>query len=70
MSVAILKYSSCNVASLSNCLKLIKVKHYICNSAKDLELASVIILPGVGTFEGVIDEIKENSTYDVIKKKS
>jgi len=70
MSVAILKYSSCNVASLSNCLKLIKVKHYICNSAKDLELASVIILPGVGTFEGVIDEIKENSTYDVIKKKA
>ena len=70
MSVAILKYRTCNVASLSNCLKSINIKHYICNSAKDLELASVIILPGVGTFEGVIDEIKENSTYDVIKKKA
>jgi glutamine amidotransferase len=70
MSVAILKYDSCNVTSLSNCLKLIDVKHSICNSAKDLEFASVIILPGVGTFEGVIEEIMENSTYDVIKKKA
>jgi glutamine amidotransferase len=70
MSVAILKYDSCNVASLSNCLKLIDVKHFICNSAKDLKFASVIILPGVGTFEGVIEEIMTNSTYDVIKKKA
>ena len=62
MSVAILKYSSCNVTSLSNCLKLINVKHYICNSAKDLEFASIIILPGVGTFEGVIEEMRKNKT--------
>ena len=70
MSVAILKYSSCNVSSLSNCLKLINVKHYICNTAKDLEFASIIILPGVGTFECVIEEIKQNNIYNVIKKKA
>jgi len=70
MTVAILKYSSCNLSSLSNCLNSIEVKHHICLSAKDLESASIIILPGVGTFEGVMDEIKKNGAYDVIKKKA
>jgi len=70
MTVAILKYSSCNLSSLSNCLNSIGIKYHICLSAKDLEAASIIILPGVGTFESVIDEIKKNGTYDVIKKKA
>ena len=69
MTVAIFKYSSCNLSSLSNCLNSIGVKYHICLSAKDLEAASIIILPGVGTFESVIDEIKKNGVYDVIKKK-
>ena len=70
MTVAIVKYSSCNLSSLSNCLKSIGVEHHICLSVKDLESASIIILPGVGTFEGVIDEIKKNGIYDIIKKKA
>ena len=70
MSIAILKYSSSNVSSLSNCLKSIGVKHYVCSSQKDLNYASTIILPGVGTFEGVLDEIKKNNTYKTIIEKA
>jgi len=70
MSVAILKYSSSNVSSLSNCLKSIGVKHYICHSKKDLSYASTIILPGVGTYEGVLNEIKKNNTYETIIEKA
>ena len=70
MSIAILKYSSSNVSSLSNCLKSINIKHYICCSKKDLEHATTIILPGVGTYEGVLDEIRTNGTFKVIKKKA
>ena len=70
MSVAILKYSSSNVSSLSNCLKSIGVKHYVCSSQKDLNYATTIILPGVGTYEGVLNEIKKNNTYETIIKKA
>ena len=70
MSIAIIKYSSSNVSSLSNCLKSIGVKHYVCSSQKDLNYASTIILPGVGTFEGVLDEIKKNNTYKTIIEKA
>lgn len=70
MSIAILKYSSSNVSSLSNCLKSIGVKHYLCSSQKDLKYASTIILPGVGTFESVLDEMKKNNTYEAVIKKA
>ena len=70
MSLAILKYGSSNISSLSNCLKSQNIKHYICTSKKDLSYATTIILPGVGTYEDVIDEIKTNNTFEVIKKKA
>ena len=69
MSIAILKYGSSNISSLSNCLKSQNIKHYVCSSKKDLSYATTIILPGVGTYEDVIDEIKTNNTFEVIKKK-
>jgi len=70
MSIAILKYSSSNTNSLSNCLKSINIKHYICSSKKDLEHATTIILPGVGTYEAVLDEIRTNDTFKILKKKA
>jgi len=70
MTVAILKYSSSNISSLSNCLKSLNVKHYICSSTNDLNYATTIILPGVGTYEDVVDEIKTNNTFNLIKKKA
>ncbi len=70
MSIAILKYGSSNISSLSNCLKSQNIKHYVCSSKKDLSYATTIILPGVGTYEDVIDEIKTNNTFEVIKKKA
>ena len=35
-----------------------------------MNYATTIILPGVGTYEDVVDEIKTNNTFNLIKKKA
>ena len=60
IKICILDYKSGNVGSVFNIIKYMGYNCKISNEEKDLEDASHIILPGVGSFKKSMKKIKEN----------
>lgn len=58
--IGIIDYSSSNLISLSKCLENLKFDFIISNNSKRLNACDVLILPGVGTFENVMNFLKKN----------
>ena len=66
-----------NSGSVSNMLKYLGIDHFRSNKKKDLESASKIILPGVGSFDSGLRALKEAElieylqqlNYELIKRK-
>ena len=59
MSICILNYGSGNVKSVYNAFKEFD-QCFISNNPKDLEKATHIVLPGVGSYRDSMDRINEN----------
>lgn len=57
-----------NSGSVSNMLKYLGIDHFRSNKKKDLESASKIILPGVGSFDSGLRALKEAELIQPLKE--
>jgi len=57
-----------NVHSLKSAIDFLGIKVKISNNKKDIDLASHLILPGVGAFDSMINEINRIDLEDTIKE--
>lgn len=58
-----------NIRSVSKALNYIGAKHLATSSITDIEKASKIILPGVGSFPAAMEQIRRNNLFDILKHK-
>lgn len=66
--VCILDYGSGNVKSVFNIVSYLKYDVVISNKAEDIQNATHIILPGVGSFGSSMERIKNTIPIDVLKE--
>lgn len=66
--VAIIDYGAGNLQSVKKALDFIGAKSIITADENEINAASHIILPGVGSFGDAMHSIREKSLEDVIKK--
>ncbi len=61
--IGIIDYGSGNITAIVNVLKRQGIEHLVVNSEEGICLADRYILPGVGHFQRVIDEIKRREFF-------
>ena len=66
--ITIIDYGMGNHGSIANMLKKIKVKTIISSDPKEIEKASKLILPGVGSFDTGMRNIKEKGLIPVLTR--
>ena len=66
--VCILDYGSGNVNSVLNLINFLGFKTLISNKNSDLESATHLILPGVGSFGSSMEKIKNNISIDILEE--
>ena len=57
-----------NIESLKSAINFLGVEVEISNNKEAIDLSSHIILPGVGAFDSMSDEIHKNNLDEVIKE--
>lgn len=68
--IAIIDYDCGNIASISNMFKKIGVSNVaLTRSVRDVEKASKIILPGVGSYDSGMGNLKKYGLIDVLNHK-
>lgn len=67
--IVILDYGVGNLGSLKNALRKIKIDAVISSSQKEIQQASKIIFPGVGSFDSAMNSIREHRLLDVLDDK-
>jgi imidazole glycerol-phosphate synthase subunit HisH len=67
--IVIIDYNAGNIKSIQNMLKRIGVKSIISNQKEDIENAEKIILPGVGSFDYGMSNLKNTGLVDILNKK-
>jgi imidazole glycerol-phosphate synthase subunit HisH len=67
IDVAIIDYNMGNLRSIKSACEYVDLKSIITKNHKDIMLAKSIILPGVGSFDQAIKNIKKNKLDSVIK---
>ena len=74
MTVKVIKLGISNIGSLINMLEYLDVKYEVCTTPKDLEGASRILLPGVGSFDAAMHELTTSgmkvALLDLLENKS
>jgi glutamine amidotransferase len=65
--ICILDYGSGNVASVKNSFDRLKLKSIISNEIGDIQLATHLVLPGVGAFAAAIEKIEQMLPIDEIR---
>lgn len=66
--IAIVDVDLGNVASIKNMLDYLGIESFITSQVNDLKKASKIILPGVGSFDSGIKNLKKYSFFEAIKE--
>lgn len=66
MKIGIADYQASNLGSLSSALEEIQVDYYISSKSIDLEMADIILLPGVGSFTAGIQNLIETGLAETI----
>ena len=64
----IIDYGVGNIFSLKNAIEFNGHKPFLTNDLELIDNASHIFLPGVGSFEKAIDELKNKNLFDFLKK--
>jgi imidazole glycerol-phosphate synthase subunit HisH len=64
--VAILNYNIGNITSILNMLKRIGIESLITNDIKEIRNASHVILPGIGSFDHCMKELKKAPFYSYL----
>lgn len=72
--IGLIDYSYGNTQSICNALNSLKIDFTLCSSAKELDLCSHIILPGVGSFTATMESLDQlgflpSLNYNVLNKK-
>ncbi len=67
--VLVIDYNTGNVDSVIKALKLFSKDVKFSSSRKDLDQAYKIILPGQGSYDHAINELKRKNLFEIIKKK-
>ena len=65
--IKIIDYGTGNINSISNMLEKIKIKNLIVSSKNNLNQNDKIILPGVGSFDKAVKNLKKNGIYEELK---
>jgi imidazole glycerol-phosphate synthase subunit HisH len=68
--IVIINYNAGNIVSIQNMLKKIGVKAGISSLTSEIEQAEKLILPGVGSFDHGMSNLKQDNLIEIIKKKS
>ncbi|MCA9399651.1 MAG: imidazole glycerol phosphate synthase subunit HisH, partial [Candidatus Omnitrophica bacterium] len=68
MNIVIIDYGLCNLRSVHNALKTLKVESRVSSDPADLIDADAVILPGVGAFEKGMQGLQEKGFIEPIKK--
>lgn len=68
--IAIIDYGAGNLFSVKNALDYLGLDNIVTKSAKDLESADKLILPGVGAFPDAMRMLSEAGLVDVIKEQA
>jgi len=66
--IAIVNYGMGNIKSLTNALDYLNASYIIASEVSRIDEAEKIILPGVGSFNHAIQNIKKLSLFDAIKE--
>lgn len=69
MKITIIDYDMGNVGSILNMINFIGFKAKITNNPKEIMASDKIILPGVGSFDEGIKNLKKNKLIDIINEK-
>lgn len=64
--IGLVNYNSGNYKSVANILEYLKIDFIEINQNQDLKKVSHIILPGVGTYDGLVSTLKSNYLFDEI----
>ena len=64
--IGIVDYNSSNLISLSKCLENLKIEFIVSSSSpRRLNTCNILILPGVGTFENVMNFLKKSDLINL-----
>lgn len=66
--IGVLDYGMGNVGSIINILKKIGYKAIKLENPNELSLVSILIIPGVGSFDNGVKNLKSKNFYDAIKE--
>jgi len=66
--IAIVDYGAGNLKSVTNALDFLKVKYKVTDKKEDIEKASKIIFPGVGSFGDCMKSLEEKKLIEPLKK--
>ena len=61
--IGIINTDSQNIGSIINCLNYIKIKFKLINNINELKKVKMIILPGVGSYDFVVKNLKKKKLY-------
>lgn len=67
--ISIVDYGVGNLGSVQNMLKHIGVENEIISTPSEIELASKIILPGVGSWDNGIKKLRESGVLDALNQR-
>ena len=65
--ISIIDTGSGNIASIHNMLSYLNFSNKITTNLDILQNSKILILPGVGTFDYVINELQRNNIFDFLK---
>ncbi|WP_426217515.1 imidazole glycerol phosphate synthase subunit HisH [Pseudomonas sp. DWRC2-2] len=67
--IAIVDYDIGNIAAVSNMLMRLGIRSMVTSSAKDIEQASKIVLPGNGSFDACMKNLRESGLVPTLEEK-
>ena len=67
--IVIIDYGMGNLGSIANIVEKIGYKSLITSDFKEIEKAKKLILPGVGSFDNGMKNLKENGLIKILNKK-
>lgn len=68
LKICLIDVGSGNIGSLSNMLNYLKIKHVISNNSEDINNSSHYILPGVGSFKNVMENLSKKISIKNLEK--
>jgi imidazole glycerol-phosphate synthase subunit HisH len=64
--IAIINYGSGNIQAIANIYHKLNIPHIITNKVEELRRASKLVLPGVGAFDEVMNQLNESGLRETL----